>query len=65
MKKIEAIIVDGIVYDMAQRRKGNACDKCAFYDRSSSYYDCAIFGWRDQCVTKRGYYFRKRKETKE
>lgn len=32
MKKIEAIIVDGVVYDVVEHNGDHPCHKCAFKD---------------------------------
>jgi hypothetical protein len=56
--KIEAMIVDGVVYDVVESNDCMDCDHCAFYGKEC--YELFI----SPCSLPLGHYF-KRKETKD
>ena len=59
MKKIEAIIVDGVVYDVMKVAKGCRCAYCDFRDDE---WNCHGFEYFNYCPIGLGLYFKRRKK---
>lgn len=48
--KIEAIIVDGVVYDVVKPKVALSCDECDFNDKGNCALDNECFAvWDDKC----------------